>query len=240
MTESLYMDKAKYYDLLYKNKDYKGEVEFLLGKISSHDANPTCRALVVGCGTGNHSKFLEEENFEVTGVDPYKGMLEEARKKSNADFKKDSLPRLDSIEGKFDIIFLPYTIVNHIDWPELEKSINRLKELLSEKGLLIFDNMRLPDENTIGPWLETKSNDDIELSRHTQIVKSGENKVDWCSEITVSNGDFFIDRHDIYTHKDVEIAELLQNKGFKFEVNTAGYETDSQKDDGTVFVAQKN
>lgn len=239
MVENLYGDKAEYYDILYQDKNYEGEVDYIVKKFSEYLEKETGKILVVGCGTGNHSKQLIERGFEVKAVDPYEGMLEIAREKSDADFSQDSLPELETIEDKFDLIFLPYTIVNHISESEIEDSFARLYELLTEEGVLIFDNIDLPDEESLGPWLEISEEDGVELSRHTQVVKVDDKKFDWRSEITVSNGDFFIDQHTIYRHTDQRITELLEQAGFQTEKNEDGYEANTERDIGTVFIAIK-
>ncbi|PSP44853.1 hypothetical protein BRC68_01330 [Halobacteriales archaeon QH_6_64_20] len=68
MEQALY-DRPDAYDALYASKDYEREVRFVLNRFNEH-GNSGDRVLVVGCGTGQHSLFLRERGFEVTGVDP--------------------------------------------------------------------------------------------------------------------------------------------------------------------------
>jgi SAM-dependent methyltransferase len=76
---------SRYYDLLYRNKDYAGEARYVADLIESHA--PSSRSVMeIGCGTGAHAAELASIGYEVTGVDMSAGMLEgaEARRKGLA------------------------------------------------------------------------------------------------------------------------------------------------------------
>ena len=74
---SNFIEYSKYYDLLYKDKDYLSEVSYIenilvkLGKTK-------CTILDIGCGTGKHADLLEKKNYEVHGIDISETMLEKA------------------------------------------------------------------------------------------------------------------------------------------------------------------
>ena len=68
---------ARYYDLLYRDKDYLGETEFVERLIQRHSPGAR-RILELGCGTGIHAVMLAEKGYEVTGLDLSEGMLEVA------------------------------------------------------------------------------------------------------------------------------------------------------------------
>ena len=80
MTTAVFGDYAAYYNLLYKDKDYKGEVDYVETLI--RQARPVldkCRILDVGCGTVRHSAVLAGRGHAVTGIDASEEMVRLAR-----------------------------------------------------------------------------------------------------------------------------------------------------------------
>lgn len=73
MTE-VFDSYSKYYDLLYRDKDYNAEADYiskLLGPVSS--------VFEMGCGTGKHAKLLSQKGYKIFGIDLSKTMLEQAK-----------------------------------------------------------------------------------------------------------------------------------------------------------------
>lgn len=68
---------AHYYDLLYGDKDYVAEAEYVASCIREHAPRAT-RILELGCGTGAHAEYLARMGYEVHGVDMSEAMLERA------------------------------------------------------------------------------------------------------------------------------------------------------------------
>lgn len=72
---------ASYYDLLYRDKDYSAEAEYVGSHICKH-APQAKDILELGCGTGAHAEKLARMGYHVHGVDMSEEMLirAEARK----------------------------------------------------------------------------------------------------------------------------------------------------------------
>lgn len=64
---------------------------------------PSRRLLDLGCGTGEHARFLQEEGFEVTGVDASEAQLAQARDAGpGPEFVKGDLAALgEAVTGSF-------------------------------------------------------------------------------------------------------------------------------------------
>jgi SAM-dependent methyltransferase len=75
---ALFADYARYYNLLYQDKDYAGEAGFILDILKKHGCAPAT-LLDLGCGTGRHALELTRRGIEVTGVDLSATMLELGR-----------------------------------------------------------------------------------------------------------------------------------------------------------------
>ncbi len=65
---------SRYYNLLYKDKDYIGEVDFIHDLIQKYSPDAQ-NILDLGCGTGRHDALLAEKGYAITGVDMSEEML---------------------------------------------------------------------------------------------------------------------------------------------------------------------
>lgn len=235
----LYDSKAEYYDALYNEKDYEGEVEFILSQFSEKAESDGNKVLVIGCGTGNHTKFLEEKGFDVLATDPHEGALEVAKTKSDAEFRQASAPNLD-IEGSFDIVLLPFGVTSYLDQEEIEETFREIKDLLKTGGILFFDNCnyRVKDGDTSETYFEAYETAETGIARTGQNRKLSEHKTKMESIIfATQENESFIDNHILITHEDQDLKDLLTELEFKVYLFEDGFGTDSPKDHGTGFIA---
>ncbi len=73
MRPGLFERYAAYYDLLYRDKDYAAEVDYVLHTL--HEAAPHIKAVLeLGCGTGRHARLLASRGLGVVGVERSKSM----------------------------------------------------------------------------------------------------------------------------------------------------------------------
>jgi SAM-dependent methyltransferase len=59
---------SQYYDLLYQDKDYVGEAEYVL-RLLGHYRKGCTSVLELGCGTGLHASLLASAGLQVIGVE---------------------------------------------------------------------------------------------------------------------------------------------------------------------------
>lgn len=71
---TVFGDYARYYNLLYADKPYAKEVDFVLSCLSQAGAKPRT-LLDLGCGTGRHALEMAQRGVSVTGVDMSETML---------------------------------------------------------------------------------------------------------------------------------------------------------------------
>ena len=69
---------ANFYDSYYKNKDYDGEVNFVLD-LTKQYSTPPHSVLDIGCGTGGHLFPFAKKGFNVTGFDLSEAMINKAK-----------------------------------------------------------------------------------------------------------------------------------------------------------------
>ena len=72
---------AQYYDLLYRDKDYEKETDFVEQIFRKFSRRPIKTILDLGCGTGGHAIPLARRGYNVTGIDASENMIAAAREK---------------------------------------------------------------------------------------------------------------------------------------------------------------
>ena len=229
--ENLYSQYPTVYDALYSEKDYDSEAAFAIDQFEAH-GNSGNRVLIVGCGTGEHSRRLAEYGFAVLGVDKYEAMIERARTKSDATFHVGSLPGLE-ISGQYDLIWLPFTVIDHLPRDEFEPSLQTLTDHLASNGVLVLDSVDLPDQQQ-SPVLQTVSYRGEAYARLFQI-QTGEELYQWDSIVFTPNGQFFIDSHELTKYSDETIEAALEEQEFTVDAYDSYGESSGWP--ATVFVA---
>lgn len=78
---AIYYDFVECYDLIFKDKDYRGEAHYVHQKVVEHTNDLPLSICDIGCGTGRHAEFFLERGYQITGIDVSAEMLRLARKK---------------------------------------------------------------------------------------------------------------------------------------------------------------
>lgn len=231
MSENLYAERPDVYDALYADKDYDAEVEFVRSQFEERAETDGKRALIVGCGTGEHAKRLRDAGFEVLGVDKYPAMVERARTKSDAEFRVGSLPEL-SVEETFDLAWLPFTVVQHLRPDQLAESFRALADHLADGGVLVFDQIATGE--TTGPRLWTYPSEEGTYARLVHVHEVGESEYRWDSLVFTPDGDFFVDTHLLTDYDPEYLAGVCDALGLSVELH-GWYDGDAEPDESGHF-----
>lgn len=135
--KSLYRD-GKIYDAM--NDALISDAHFYLKEF----ANVQGSILELACGTGRITLQLAHQKKNITGLDLSVSMLEEARRKTkslnmNVHFHHADMTNFD-LGKKFDVIFVAYNSVHHIQTSEkFESFLASVKKHLNSNGRLYFD-----------------------------------------------------------------------------------------------------
>lgn len=138
---------ARYYDLLYRDKDYRGETDFVDRLIRTHVPQAR-RVLELGCGTGVHGTMLAEKGYEVVGLDASDEMLAAATRRlaglpatiANRPrfFKGDA--RNFRLDERFDVVLALFHVMSYqLTNDDLRSVFAKVKEHLAPGGGFIFD-----------------------------------------------------------------------------------------------------
>jgi len=132
--ESYDKNAKKFEDKFLNFKPYREKILLFQKKHLIHNK---ATILDIGCGPGNHSRYLYSLNnsYQITGVDLSEKMIELARVNApNCNFIKDDIRNLDT-NIKYDAIIASFCIV-HLSDNELIEFISKLNELLNNTGYL--------------------------------------------------------------------------------------------------------
>ena len=161
---------AQYYDLLYKDKDYKKEAEYIVKLIKQFAPNAKS-ILNLGCGTGKHDFELAKLGYSVHGVDMSAEMISIANNNNSFNnqlsFSVGDIRNFE-IDRKFDVVISLFHVMSYQNTNEdLLKAYNTAKKHLSSDGYFIFDCWYGPGVLTDPPVTRIKriSNEKITVLR---------------------------------------------------------------------------
>lgn len=132
---------SAYYDLIYRDKDYRGEVSYVRHLIDRY--SPSGKSVLeLGCGTGRHAVLLQQRGLHVTGVDKSAGMLQLARNRLNGSdlkFLEGDILNFRS-NTQYDIVVSLFHVMSYMNGKEdLKAAFTTAFEHLQEGGIFIFD-----------------------------------------------------------------------------------------------------
>jgi SAM-dependent methyltransferase len=131
---------ARYYDQIYlKRNDYKKESKLVRGIIRQFERKPSKTLLDVGCGTGEHLKYLSE-SYDCAGLDISREMIKAAKLKvSNARFKIADMINF-RLKEKFDVIICLFSSIGYAQsFKNLVTTFDNFHKHLSEEGLVLVE-----------------------------------------------------------------------------------------------------
>ncbi len=143
-----FKEYAKYYDFFNSEKDYKSEC-FYVDSIIKRFNLRTKTILDIGCGTGLHDFELANLDYDVTGIDISKEMIEIAKieaikKNKKVDFYVDS-DQAYIASHKFDAIISLFHVISYqVTDSKLSKLFEVANNNLKSGGLFIFDYWYTP------------------------------------------------------------------------------------------------
>jgi SAM-dependent methyltransferase len=226
MTQAFDDKYARYYDLLYSDKDYEGECDFLDEVFRSFASERPKRILDVGCGTGGYSIRLGKRGYEVKGIDLSAAMIDVARGKAEkenvkVDFEVVDVRQLNLGHG-FDACTCMFAVIDYLlDNNDLGKALRAVRSHLREDSIFVFDfwNGNAVLNVLPSPRVKTMTNDGLQITRTaTPRLDRTRNLCEVNYKCTVRSGtkviDDFEERHVVRYLFQGEIREHLEKAGF--------------------------
>lgn len=218
---------SKYYNLLYKDKEYSREVEYVSNLINKY--NPNSKTILdLGCGTGRHDEFFVKRGYSVCGIDISEKMLEEANKlaeKGKLSFFKGDIRNLE-LNQQFDVVISLFHVISYQTTNEdLRNTFETASKHLKRRGLFIFDCWYGPTVLSEKPSVRIKRLEDenTKLLRIAEpVMYPNENLVDVNYEILVEdkesgNYEILNETHTMRYLFKPEIEGFMESANFRVE-----------------------
>ena len=215
---------ARYYDLLYADKDYQAETDYVAGVIRSH--NGVARSVLdLGCGTGRHAELLAEKGFDVHGIDQSEAMIDRARARcrnaAKLSFSVGDVTSFGSGESYDAIVSLFHVVSYQTSNEALENMFRQVSTSLSDNGVFLFDVWYGPAVLTTLPAVRVKRLEDDAC----RIMRIAEPRIDFSRNVVDVNYTIlstnrqtrvtteFKETHQMRYLFQPEIEQLLNNFG---------------------------
>jgi SAM-dependent methyltransferase len=179
---------ARYYDLLYRDKDYAAEAGYVEGLIRKFHPSPRS-ILELGSGTGIHASLLAGRGYTVHGIERSPEML--ARSLALSERMPELRGRLTFTRGdiresrlhrRFDAVIALFHVISYQTSNEdVTAAFQTARCHLDPGGIFTFDVWYGPAVLTDRPAVRVKrmADDDTEVTRVAEpVLHPNENRVD--------------------------------------------------------------
>ena len=220
---------ARYYDALYKTKNYEGECTFLEEVFGRYASEKPRKVLDVGCGTGGYAIPLAKRGYTVKGIDRSTSMITLARKKAeteniDVDFEAMDLRQI-KIDETFDVCTCMFAVIDYLlDDHEIENALRGIRSKLHQKSLFVFDFWNGNAVLTVRPSSRTKTirQEGIEITRTANPrLDTARNRCEVTYRLSVRRGgkliDEFTETHLVRYFFQDELRGLLNLASFDLQ-----------------------
>lgn len=231
---AVFSEYARYYDLLYKDKDYAAEADYIHRLIQRW--KPEARTLLeLGSGTGKHALLLAQKGYDVLGVERSAEMLAQARALTQAAGSKGEsarkvLPsfvegdiRSVCVDRQFDAAISLFHVISYQTTnADLQQAFETARKHVKPGGIFVFDVWYGPAVLTDRPAVRVKrmADDQIEVTRLAEpVLHPNRNVVDVHYHVYIRNKATGAvcetrEKHEMRYLFTPELELLLERAGF--------------------------
>lgn len=170
---------GRYYDLLYRDKDYVAEVDYVVRLLETYGDGRDL--LEFGCGTGRHGRLLAGHGYQVTGVERSAEMIARAEQVNGFTCIESDI-RDVRLKRTFDAVLSLFHVVSYQTSNASACAVfDRAAEHLRPGGIFLFDVWYTPAVLAQRPEVRVKrlSDDQVEGIRIAEPhLAANENRVD--------------------------------------------------------------
>jgi SAM-dependent methyltransferase len=214
-----------YYDLLYHDKDYEKESDYVVNIFNSltpHASN----IIDLGCGTGNYAKHLSDRGLKITGVEISEEMVAVAKSKAIKNFNViTSDISTFELDEQFDGAVALFHVVSYLtENKSITDCFKQVYKHLKADSLFIFDVWYTPAVLAQFPQRRTKqiNTGELNINRTAEpTMNNANNTVDISFEMKIENriehiSETFREMHTLRHFSTFEIKSFAHLAGFRF------------------------
>lgn len=171
---------SRYYDLLYRDKDYAGEADYI-GNLLTRHGIPQGDLLEFGCGTGKHGRLLADKGYRVHGIERSAEMVAQAGQTGGFTCQQGDICAVHLGRTYVAVLSLFHVISYQTSNQSLSAVFASAAEHLEAGGLFVFDFWYSPAVYAQRPAVRVKrmADDQIEITRIAEPrLYPNENRVD--------------------------------------------------------------
>ncbi len=224
---------SQYYNLLYEDKDYIAETNYIDHLIKNYKPKST-NILELGSGTGKHAFLLSKKGYQVVGLERSADMVAIANLENNpgVHFEVADITHFN-LNRSFDVATSLFHVISYLtDNKSLIQTFKNVHHHLNKEGLFIFDVWHSPAVHHQIPEKRTKRlhNAQIEVVREANPISYPElNVVEVDYEITITNlqdqtKDQIREKHPMRHFSKPEMEILAFATGFEL-IHTEEFKT---------------
>lgn len=171
---------SRYYDLLYQDKDYAGEANYIQTLLTRHGVAQGA-LLEFGSGTGKHGRLLAQRGYTVHGIERSADMVAQATAADGFSCQQGDICSVQ-LGRTFDAVLSLFHVISYqTSNADLIAVCARAASHLSQNGLFIFDFWYSPAVYAQHPAVRVKRMADaqIEITRLAEpVLHANDNQVD--------------------------------------------------------------
>lgn len=230
----IYFNKAKYYDYIYGNKDYETESLILHKIISKYNKSGSRDLLDVGCGTGNHVKYLSKY-YNCIGIDLSPEFVKIASQKViSAKFVHADMQNFQ-LNQRFGVVTCLFSAIGYcqsID--DLNKTMKNFYAHTKLGGLIIIEPWFTKQNKNFRinkPFMTTYETDTVKISRISiATIKDSKSILETHYLVGETNKGihYFSEKHSLSLFNQSQFADSMLEAGFTPISLSDGLSTDGR------------
>lgn len=222
MSDSVFNAYSRYYDLLYRDKDYAGEAAYILNLLA-YNGIAKGALLEFGSGTGKHGCLLAAHSHTVHGIERSAAMVAEAQNAQGFSCEEGDITSA-KMGRTFDAVLSLFHVMSYQTTnAQVVAVFANASEHLTAGGLFVFDFWYSPAVYTQKPTVRVKrmADDDVEITRIAEPkIYPKENRVDvsytiFARDVALGAVNAFQEIHPMRHFSLPEVDLLASGHGFE-------------------------